>query len=855
MPIHGLKDFRVLDFSTGIAGAYCTKLMADAGADVIKVEAPEGDPLRRWSATGADLGARDGALFQFLHLSKRSVVLGADADEIARLIESADLVVESAAFEMVEPADLTQRWPALVVLSITPFGRRGPWADRPTSEFVLQAECGSIGSRGLPGSEPFMAGGRITEWVGGTFASVAALAALHGARRSGRGEWIDFSLLETMTIATTNYMSVLFQMLGVPADLHGPVMPTVETPSIEPSADGYVGFCTNTRQQFSDFLLMIERPDLQADEELAQVFGRLMRLPEWEEIVHAWTRRHPTADIVERASAFRIPVAPVLDGDRVRRHEQLQARGVYRADPTGHFEYPRPPYLIDGEEPAAPTAAPALGAHTGSIEARTPPRSQNSAPPQLPLQGLRILDCTNWWAGPSATHMLACLGAEVIHIESTQKPDGMRMIGGMLSGVHDAWWECSQFFVHANSNKHGITLHLSDPRGLDLIKRLLPKVDALVENYTPRVLDGFGLTWDAVREVNPRCIMVRMPAFGLDGPWRDNTGFAQTMEQLSGLAWLTGHRDDQPRIQRGPCDPLAGMHAAFALLVALEERELRGRGMHVECTMVEGALNAAAEQVVELTAYGNLMQRDGNRCPHAAPQGIYPCRGSAAGSELWLALSVESDGQWAALLNILGSPEWARDTALQTHAGRRAAHDRIDGELRAFCAERQREELVDRLLAAGIPAGSVNDPRSIHHHPQMVARGFFESPSHPVVGAIDLPTVPFRYAGVERWLRRPAPTLGQHNRDILQGWLGLSDDELALLARGRHHRRAPRRALTARRAPAAGRAMKKAPFSPAPALYCASTAPRKSELRSASTSAIAQPPKPAPVRRAPKQPG
>jgi crotonobetainyl-CoA:carnitine CoA-transferase CaiB-like acyl-CoA transferase len=782
MPFHGLKDLRVLDLSTGIAGAYCTKLMADAGADVVKVETPTGDPLRRWSATGADLGDRDGALFQFLHFSKRSIVADPAATELAELITGSDLVVESAAFEQIDPQHLARRHPNLVVLSITSYGRTGPWAKRPTSELILQAECGSIGSRGLPGGEPFLAGGRITDWVGGTFAAVAALAAVQGARRGGRGGWIDFSLLETMTIATTNYMSVLFQMLGVPPNLHGPIMPTVETPSIEPTADGFVGFCTNTRQQFSDFLLLIERPDLQADEELAQVVGRLTRLAEWEKIVHAWTEQHGTAEIVERASAFRIPVAPVLDGARVRDHEQLVARGVYRSDPDGQFQYPRPPYRIDGEEVPAPARAPHLGEHTGTIEPRRPVVRQTAAEPSLPLAGIRILDCTNWWAGPSATHLLACLGAEVVHVESTQKPDGMRMVGGMLASIHPEWWECSQFFVHANSNKRGVTLHLSDRRGRALLERLLPRVDALVENYSPRVLDGFGLTWDAIRAANPQCIMVRMPAFGLDGPWRDNTGFAQTMEQLSGLAWLTGHRDDHPRIQRGPCDPLAGMHAAFALLVALEERKRRGRGMHVECTMVEGALNAAAEQVLEFTAYGNRMEREGNRAPHAAPQGIYPCLGSEPGSERWLALAIETDAQWNALVDVLGNPGWARSTELASHDGRRRHHDLIDGELRAFCANRKREELVELLISRGVPAGTVVDPRSIHTHPQMVARRFFEAPEHPVVGAIELPTVPFRLTGVERWLRTPAPTMGQHNREILRGWLGLSDDEIEALA-------------------------------------------------------------------------
>jgi crotonobetainyl-CoA:carnitine CoA-transferase CaiB-like acyl-CoA transferase len=354
----------------------------------------------------------------------------------------------------------------------------------------------------------------------------------------------------------------------------------------------------------------------------------------------------------------------------------------------------------------------------------------------------------------------------------------MRMVGGMLAGKHREWWECSHFFLATNTNKKGLALDLATQRGRELALRLVGHCDAVFDNFTPRVLEGFGLTWDAIHAASPRTILVRMPAFGLSGPWRDHTGFAQTMEQMTGLAWLTGHRGDQPRIQRGPCDPLSGMHAAFSFLVALAEREARGEGVHVECTMVEGALNAAAEQLIEFTAYGKLMQREGNRSPAAAPQGLYPCLGSAPGSERWLALSVATDAQWQALRGVMGRPAWAEDAALAGHAGRRAHHDRIDAELRPWLAAREREALLEELRAAGVPAAAVADPREASRHPQMAARGFYEEFDHPVVGRHPVPTLPFRFASVTRWLRAPAPTLGQHNREVLGGLLGLSAAEL-----------------------------------------------------------------------------
>ncbi len=781
--MNGLRGIRVVDFSSEIAGPYCTKLLADAGADVVKVEDAGGDPMRRWTASGSDLSGSDSALFCFLNAGKRSVVGAPEDAEILALIEGADLVVESFEPGRIDSLNLPARSPGLVLLSISWFGRGGPWTHRPATEFTIQAECGSIGMRGLPGREPFQCGGRITEWVGGTYAAVGALAAVQRARRSGHGETVDFSLLEVMTVAGSNYMDLFHSLLGRP-EAEG-LPQSVESPSIEPTKDGYVGFCTNSRQQFSDFLLLMDRQDLAEDGELAMVPGRMARFDEWNAIVHAYTEKHTTAEIIEAASRLRIPVAPVNSGATVADHEQIRSRRALVTNPTGNFLQPRPPYRIDDRDPPPPRPTPQLGEHTHQIEPRECQRPRAQGPASLPLEGLRILDMTAWWAGPSATGMLAGLGADVIHLESTTRPDHMRMVGGLFAGKYETWWECSHFFLAANINKRGLTLDLAKPRGLELVRELIAHCDAIVENFTPRVMTNFGLTWEAVQALNPRAILLRMPAFGLSGPWRDNTGFAQTMEQMTGLAWLTGHSDDQPRIQRGPCDPLSGMHAAFSLLVALAQREATGKGVHVECSMVEGALNAAAEALIEFSAYGHRMNRCGNRSPTAAPQGLYPCRGSTPGREHWLALSVASDAQWQSLKELLGRPEWADDPALASLVGRRSAHDRIDAALAPWFADRDREKLVGELLSAGIPAAPVVDPRLTSRNPQLVARGFYEESSHPVAGTHPIPTMPFRYASVDRWLREPAPTLGQQNGEILRDLLGLDDADIdALTAEG-----------------------------------------------------------------------
>ncbi len=780
----GLAGIRVLDFSEQIAGPYCTKLLIDGGAEVVKVERRAGDTLRSWSASGADLGGRDSALFAFLNAGKKSVVGSLDDAAVERLLGEADLVVEAHGLESdcgvaVDVEALRAAYPSLVIVSITPYGRSGPWAGRRATEFTLQAESGSIGMRGLMGEQPFQAGGRITEWAAGAYAAAAALPALMRARQTGHGEHVDLSMLETANIIFTNFSETMNRMMnGSPDDPeHAFLTWTVETPSIEPTADGYVGFCTNSRQQFSDFLLMIERPDLQDDEELAQVAGRLMRFDEWNETMRPWLSSKTTAKVVELASALRIPVAPVCNGETVTSHEQLQARRVFRADAGGGFQQPRRPYLIDGEEPPAPRVAPRLGQHASAAvfenDGETPTRM---------LDGVRILDLTAWWAGPAATHFFAALGAEVIHVESTRRPDGLRMIGGMMAAHYPEWWEASPHFLHVNANKLSVSLNLNQERGRELLDRLLAECDAIVENFTPRVLENFGITWEHVQSVNPHAVMMRMPAFGLDGPWRDNTGFAQTMEQVSGMAWVTGHLDDQPRIPRGPCDPIAGMHCCVALIVALAERAATGRGHHVESTMVESALNIAAEQVIEWSAYGNLLERDGNRSPLAAPQGLYPCADGQPGTESWMALSIATDEQWHTLCAAMGEPGWAVRAELAAQARRAAAHDELDERISEWTRTRRREDLVAELRALGIPASALADPcRLLQTNPQLRSRHFFETPEHPVVGAMPVPGLPFRYADTERWIRRAAPTLGQDNQRVLCDLLGLSGDEIAQL--------------------------------------------------------------------------
>ncbi len=780
---------RVVDLSTGIAGGYCAKLLADAGADVVKLEPPAGDPLRRRSASG---GAVDpvvgGPLFQYLHAGQRSAVV--DLNETAgrelalRAAAKADLVIESFEPGTIEALGLGAdalhiRNPATTLVSISAFGRGGPWSNRAATDFTLQAWCGSLASRGIPGSPPVGVGGSAGEFVAGTAAASAAALAVLAARRSGRGQHVDVSALETMILSFTPYQPIFAQ---IDDKLYGR---SIEIPSIEPAADGWVGFCTITHQQWADFSAMVGHPEWGDDQSLSFAAGRMGRRAEIRDAIAGWTRTRTVAEIVELASLLRIPVTPVGNGHTVLEMEHYVERGVYQQHPGG-FQQPRRPYLLGNYPSPLPLPSPRLDENGEQVasefaDAAVTPHGAPAAPnPPRPLEGLKVVAFVAFWAGPFVAAYLAAMGADVVKVESIQRPDGMRFAGGVKIGDPQIF-EWSAVTHGANVGLRDVTLDLSRPEGADLARRLVRGADVVLDNFSPRVLDGFGLGEEELRSAQPDVVIVRMPAFGLDGPWRDRGGFAMTVEQNSGLAWLTGFPDDGPLVPRGVCDVLGGLHAVLALLGALEHRRETGEGLLVEVPLAESALNIAAEQTIEWTANGVLLERGGNRSFAAAPQGVYPC----ADEDSYVVLAVETDAHWAALKAALGRPEWTADEKLDTATGRHVAHDAIDARLTDWLRDRPMLDAVEHLAAHGVPAAPTIDARRLNWLPQIDARGWLQRLEHPVTGPLDYLGMPMTFSGMPRPLFwRAAPTLGQDNEGILRA-LGLSDADIAKLAEDR----------------------------------------------------------------------
>ncbi|MBK7949735.1 MAG: CoA transferase [Deltaproteobacteria bacterium] len=826
-----LAGVRIVDLADGIAGGYAAKLLADAGAEILAIESPAGDPLRLRGATAASFDAAgDGLLFRYLRTGQRALVLDldreADRSALLRLYGDCDAVLDSRPAGWLDArglgaSALAALNPRASWLSLSAFGNDGPWAERVANDFTLQAWCGSTASRGRAGLPPLTCGGEIVEWLSGTYAALGVVAALRAARRDARGAHVSLSKLEAITPTLTNAGSVwghFSQVFALPA--------SEDVPSIEPTADGWIGFCIFTAQQWKDFSLLVEHPEWADDPTLAHMAMRHARADEIRSAVRAYTREHTTEELLERSEWLRVPAAPIGHGALLPKLDHLVERGVFVRNPRGGFLQPRVPYastawprldfrpaptlaeaMHAGANVAAGTASPWTGTRAASTNGtngasaadRAPARDTTKRLPDRgsvpepsspgrtrprPLEGLRVLDLTAFWAGPYATFVLGCLGADVIHVESIQRPDGMRF-GTQRPPTSPGWWEFGPTFHSANTGKRGLTLDLTRPRGLSLLLELAKQADVVIENFSPRVLDNFGLDYAKLAAANPRIVLVRMPAFGLDGPWRNRVGFAQTMEQVSGIAWRTAYPASAgekagPLTPRACADPLAGLHAAYAALLGLAQRDATGEGCMIESAMVETLLAIAAEGILEHDATGTLLTGDGNRSIHAAPQGLYACAGvDALDQPNWLALSVESDAQWSALVRLVGRTDWQADPELASLAGRRRAHDRIDEGLARWLAGRAREEAVSQILAAGIPCAPVSAAREGHLLEPIAKSDFIQEVDHPLAGRVPIPTQPLRFHETgDRAFPRPAPLLGEHNAELLRTLAGLGDAEI-----------------------------------------------------------------------------
>jgi crotonobetainyl-CoA:carnitine CoA-transferase CaiB-like acyl-CoA transferase len=396
---------------------------------------------------------------------------------------------------------------------------------------------------------------------------------------------------------------------------------------------------------------------------------------------------------------------------------------------------------------------------------------------KLPLHGIRVLDLTMSWAGPYATRLLADMGAEVIKIEAVKHWDLLRTYTGQPPTVERVW-DRSPYFNHYNRNKYGCSLDLSDPRGRELFLRLAATADVVIENFRADAMESLDLSYDVLREVNPQLIFVTMPAHGKDGPESGFIAYGTNVEQLAGLAHLTGYVGGPPQktgISYG--DPIAGVAAAGAVALALWDRRRTGYGQRIELAQRENLIGVIGEFVLAYSMNGLEPQRTGNRHTSMAPHGCYPC----AGEDQWITIACEDDAQFLALCEVIGLPALADDARFADVVSRRRNVAELDRILAGWTREGDKQAAAASLQAAGVPAMPVMTIPDVFEDLHLRERGFFETVSHEVAGEWEMEAPPWRMSETPAHVRLPPPTFAEHNRWVLGELLGLSDQEIAAM--------------------------------------------------------------------------
>ena len=758
----GAIDLRVVELPGSVAASYCGALLAAIGADVVRIEPPGGDPMRA-----------DPALFAAVNGGTSSRVIDPyDIGALDAAVAGADLVVVGDGEPYGAP-QAVERWtaadPALVVTWVSPFGRSGPLAGWASSDLVQLAMSMWLQATGRPERSPLALGGRLAEMVPGLCAAAASLMALRARAITGAGQHVDVSQQEALLLGQP-YFELGVAYTGVERSRNGMPFPM----TIVPAADGYLGVNVLTQAQWELLCAYTGRVDLLDEPRFATPADRAPHAAELTALFAEWAADKAKAATFVDAQGWRIPFGYVPHIAEVTAMDQHVGREFFTTVPApngGTVAVPTLPYLVDGARPAG-RPAPTIGVEAPRPAPRPRPAPTGGSLDGGPLTGIRIVDLSMFWSGPLATDLFAQYGADVVKVESVQRVDGWRGLSGN-PGI-----EGSNLFNGVNLNKSAVTLDLTSARGKELLRPLVAAADALVENFSPRVMGNFGLTDDVLHEWNPELVIMSMPAFGLTGPWGEFVGFAPTIEQLSGLPELTGYPDGPPAISGNSlADPCAGLAGCFALLATLHAGR---RGSHIDLSQLEALTSLLAPDLLHQQLTGAPLPRHGSSGVGFAPQGIYP----SAGTDRWIVLGARGDAEWAALATT-AARGWESDARFATAADRLADATALDAAIAAWTAEHDNAVLAARLQAAGVPAAPVLTPAHVDDDGHLLARGSRLEMARDHVPDSRYTVLPFKFSATPGVVHRPGPTLGQDNDAILGGRLGLPPEDLAELRAAR----------------------------------------------------------------------
>lgn len=776
------KGLRVLELGDFEAAAYCGKLFADLGADVVKVEPPGGAPSRTQGAMLDAGGLRQSGLFAWLNTNKQSVCLAPDeAERLRAMAAQADVLIDGRMDAKVAAwrADLAAAHPDLTIVSLSWFGDDGPYAGYAATDATVRALAGVVWPTGEPHAPPEPLSDHQAGIVGGLNAFTAAVAARMSARTGRR---FEISLLEANLSISEFYFAMSWsndaaeRRYGL--NRFRPTFPM----GVYRCREGWIGVTISTLDQWRGFCDLL---DLQAEAEdpaLGLALNRFERAGELEARYAPLFLRKTADEWYALALEMRLPFAIAPDMPTLQRTPVHRARGAFAPVTFGEASFEAPVIPQRLMRPKQPSNGPAPLAGTGALNWGTAP-APRPVPPTAsrarPLDGVRIVDLTMGWAGPLATRQLADLGAEILKVESCGYTDWWRGSDPREEAVKSGQFEMSLIFNAVNRNKKGVTLDLTHPEGAALLKRLVTGADAVIENYSAGVLPKLGLDYASLCAANPSLVMVSMSAFGTESAWREARAYGSTLEHGSGLPGVTGGADAPPTMNHLALgDPVGGLNAAAALIAALYHRARTGEGQYVDLSQVECLFPLVAPWLIEHELTGEV-RKWGEEHPRFSPHGCFPC----LGDEEWILIAVTTALAWRQLCGLIGQPSWADDRHLASADGRRARSREIAAAIGAWTAGRDADEAMAELQARGVAAGVVRRPSRLFSDPHLAARGAWEWIDRPWIGAHPQVLASFREDGVAYPVVHPSPLLGEFNEAVLGGVLGLDGAALADLER------------------------------------------------------------------------
>ena len=765
----GGTPLRVVEISSGIAGAYCGWLLQQMGADVVRIGAlpVATDPISLALA--------------YYALDKRTQ----SAETVNDAVAGADLVITDdaalvAALTGSPVADLAASQPDTVFGVTSVFGLTGPLANVAATAIDAQAEAGVAWALGDQGRPPLTIPPGVLECQAGAHLAAASLMARLAGPAPKSGRIVDIALTDVLA----HYVGVncrfyihhgmSWKRAGRRAADSGGAYPFV----ILPCADGVVCLSGRTRPEWERFVKAMGTPAWSQEPRYQKLRAMGQQYPEEvDALIAPWLTKRTKAEIEQIADRHQLTIAPLRNLADVVATPQLVEREFLR------------PWTVDGHNLLGPglpfRVTEARGTAQASNQAGSLLRNaggKKSAANDGPLAGLRVLDLGWVWAAPQVGSILAQLGAEVIKVEHRARPDNSRLSGVVIRNgerIEGQTVDMSPMFHQINKGKLGITLNLKEPAGVDLLKQLAATCDIVLENMSAGSVERSGIGYDTLSAINPRLVMVAMSGAGQFGPLSDMRTYAPTMSSFAGLESLVGYPGEVPTgaLNFAIGDPNAAVHGLVALFAALARRETTGRGCYIDLSQTEALFATLTPFALQAQLTGLQPPTLGNAHPAMSPHGIYP----AEGDDSWLSIAVRDNDDWAALTRVVGNQSWVGDAQFIDAGSRIAKREELDVMLASWTATRDRDALVAELRAAGVPASPVNDIDGLFNDSQIAARGMADIVDIPGLGSEMLFRAPWNISGVDIVTGTRGPVVGEHNQHVLRGTLGLSAEEFERL--------------------------------------------------------------------------